>query len=143
MGGEFGGEWIHVYIPLSHSAVQKKLSQYKIKSFRDLLGGPLVKTSPSSARDMGLIPSLEAKIPLALGPENPKHKEQKQYCNKFNKDLQKKKKKSIKCFLHFQALFWKSDIYQPMNQLKIPALGKPITYGSRWTVTILGKVSML
>ena len=28
MGGEFGGEWIHVYIPLSHSAVVEKLSQH-------------------------------------------------------------------------------------------------------------------
>ena len=26
-GGELGGEWIHVYIPLSHSAVQEKPSQ--------------------------------------------------------------------------------------------------------------------
>ena len=27
MGGEFGGEWIHVYIWLSSSAVHVKLSQ--------------------------------------------------------------------------------------------------------------------
>ena len=41
MGGEFGGEWIHVYVWLSHSAVHLKLSQhcksailqYKIKHF--------------------------------------------------------------------------------------------------------------
>ena len=42
MGGEFGGEWIHVYVGLSPFAVHKKLSQhcelvirqYKIKSFK-------------------------------------------------------------------------------------------------------------
>ena len=28
MGGEFGGEWIHVYIWLNPSAVHLKLSQY-------------------------------------------------------------------------------------------------------------------
>ena len=41
MGGEFGGEWIHVYMWLSPFAVHLKLSQhcslallqYKIKSF--------------------------------------------------------------------------------------------------------------
>ena len=35
MGGEFGGEWIHVYVWLSPSAVDLKLSQlcqYKKKS---------------------------------------------------------------------------------------------------------------
>ena len=106
------------------------------KSFRDFLGGPLVKTSPSSARGMGSIPGLEAKIPLALEPEKPKYKEQKQYCNKFNNDLQNK---NPLCILHFQALFWKYDIYQPRNKIKIPALGKPISYWSRWTGTIVGK----
>ena len=42
MGGEFGGEWMHVYVWLSHFAVQLKLSQhcslailqYKIKSLK-------------------------------------------------------------------------------------------------------------
>ena len=41
MGGEFGGEWIHVLVWLNHLAVPLKLSQhclsvilqYKIKSF--------------------------------------------------------------------------------------------------------------
>ena len=28
MGGEFGAEWIHVYVWLSHSAVHLKLSQH-------------------------------------------------------------------------------------------------------------------
>ena len=28
MGGEFGGEWIHVYVWLSRSAVHLKLSQH-------------------------------------------------------------------------------------------------------------------
>ena len=42
MGGEFGGEWIHVYVGLSPFAVHQKLSQhcelvihqYKIKSLK-------------------------------------------------------------------------------------------------------------
>ena len=49
----------------------------------------MVQTSPSNVRGMGLIPSWGAKIPCVLRPEN-KNIKQKQYCNKFNKDLKKK-----------------------------------------------------
>ena len=45
-------------------------------------GGPVVKTSPSSAVDMGSIPGQGAKIPHASQPKN-QNVEQKQYCNKF------------------------------------------------------------
>ena len=37
-----------------------------IKSFRDFPGGPVVKTSPSSAGGAGLIPGQRAKIPHVL-----------------------------------------------------------------------------
>ena len=40
-------------------------------ALRDAPGGPVVKTSPSSARSAGLIPSQETKIPHA---EKPRHK---------------------------------------------------------------------
>ena len=55
--------------------------------FRNLPGGPLVKTLPSNAGDTGLNPGWGAKIPAGLGAKNPKHKKQKQYCNKFKKDF--------------------------------------------------------
>ena len=47
----------------------------------------MVKTSPSIAGGVGLIPGGAAKIPHASWPKNPKHKKGKQYCNKLNKDL--------------------------------------------------------
>ena len=64
----------------------------------------MVKTSPSSAGGVGLIPRWGAKIPHALQPKSQNIKE-KQYCNKFNKDftnaphqknLKKKKSKVVK-----------------------------------------------
>ena len=36
----------------------------------DLLGGPVVKTLPSNAGGVGLIPGRRAKIPHALRPKN-------------------------------------------------------------------------
>ena len=56
----------------------------------DFPGGPVVKTSLSSAGGVGSIPGQGAKIPHALGPKKQNTK-QEQYCNKFNKDLKKKK----------------------------------------------------
>ena len=53
----------------------------------DFPGGPVVKTSPSNA-GVGSIPGQGAKIPYASGPKN-QNTNQKQYCNKFNKDLKK------------------------------------------------------
>ena len=46
----------------------------------------MVKTSPSNVGGAGLIPGWGAKIPHALSPKNQDIK-QKQYCNKFNKDI--------------------------------------------------------
>ena len=46
----------------------------------------MVKTSPSNADDAGSIPGPGAKIPHSLKLKNQTIK-QKQYCNKFSKDL--------------------------------------------------------
>ena len=46
----------------------------------------MVKTSPSNARDSGLIPGQAAKIPHALRPKK-QNIRQEQYCLKFNKDF--------------------------------------------------------
>ena len=52
----------------------------------DVPGSPVVKTWPSNAGDMGSNLDWGAKIPHALWSERQNIK-QKQYCNKFNKDL--------------------------------------------------------
>ena len=49
--------------------------------------------SPSNARGTSSIPDQAAKIPHASGPKNQNIK-QKQYCNKSDKDLKKKKSMS-------------------------------------------------
>ena len=46
----------------------------------------MVKSLPSSAGGVGLIPGWGAKIPHVSRPKNENIK-QKQYCNKFNKDF--------------------------------------------------------
>ena len=46
----------------------------------------MVKTSPSNAGGAGLIPGWGGKISHASQPKN-QNLEQKQYCNKFNKDF--------------------------------------------------------
>ena len=51
----------------------------------------VVKTLPSNVEDTGSIPAWGAKILYASWPKNQNIK-QKQYCNKFNKNLKKKKK---------------------------------------------------
>ena len=48
----------------------------------------MVKTLPSNAGGVGLIPGWGAKIPHALHPKI-QNKEQKKYCNKFNEDFKK------------------------------------------------------
>ena len=64
--------------------------------YRDFPGSPVVRTLPSNAGGVDLIPGWGAKIPHALGPKNQNLK-QKQYCSRFKKDFkngphQKKKK---------------------------------------------------
>ena len=51
---------------------------------------PAAKTLLSKAGDTGSIPAWGAKTPHASWPKN-QNIEQKQYCNKFNKNLKKKK----------------------------------------------------
>ena len=80
---------------------------------RDFPGGPVVKTSPSNAGGVGLIPGRGAKIPYASRPKNQNMK-QKQYCDKFNKDFKNgphqknlKKKKINKIQTFIQHTFYK------------------------------------
>ena len=54
----------------------------------DFPGCPVIKTSSSSSGVEGLIFGQGAKIPYALKPKNQNIK-QKQYCDKFSKDLKK------------------------------------------------------
>ena len=58
--------------------------------FTGLLWGPVVKTPPSNARDVGLVSAWGARIPHAWGPKD-QNTQQKQYCNKFNTDFKNKK----------------------------------------------------
>ena len=53
---------------------------------RDLPGGPVVKTSASTAGGSGLIPVQGAKIPHVSWPKSQNTK-QKQCCNKSNEDF--------------------------------------------------------
>ena len=55
--------------------------------YGDFPGGPVVKTSPSKAGGVGSIPGHGANIPHALEAKKKQNIKQKQYCNKFNKDL--------------------------------------------------------
>ena len=51
----------------------------------------MAKTLPSSAGVEVPVPGQEARIPRALRPEKPQtniKQQQKQYCNKFNKDFE-------------------------------------------------------
>ena len=52
----------------------------------DFVGGPVAKNLPSNAGEVGLIPGLEIKIPHDLQLQN-QNINQKQCCNKFNKDF--------------------------------------------------------
>ena len=61
----------------------------------------MVKISPSNAGGESLTPHWEIKIPPCFMAKIPEHKQQKQYGNRFNKDLkndpyQKKKKGLLK-----------------------------------------------
>ena len=57
----------------------------------------MVKTLPSNAEGVGYIPGQGAKISHASRPKTQNMK-QRQYCNKFNKDLKTKNKKHYFCF---------------------------------------------
>ena len=69
----------------SSNVVPSQMIQ-KVGSARGFPGGPVVKTSPSSAWGTGSGPGQGAKIPHASWPKKQNIK-QKQYCNKLNKDF--------------------------------------------------------
>ena len=77
-----------------------------IKISRNVAGGPVVKTWPSNAGVQVLLPGWRAKIPHASWPKNQNIK-QKQYCNKFNKDLKtgSHQKNLLKSYLDFFSAF--------------------------------------
>ena len=64
----------------------RSLSHCLKRNCQDLPGGPMVKTLPSSAGDVGSIPSQGVKNPCASRSKNQNVK-QKQYCNKFNESF--------------------------------------------------------
>ena len=77
--------------------------------FWDFPGHPMVKTSPSNAEVVGLIPGWELRSHMPCvkkkkkkktnNNKKPKHKKQKQYFNKFKKDFKNgphHKKKNLK-----------------------------------------------
>ena len=66
----------------------------------DFPGGAVVGTLPSNAGSVGSIPGERAKIPHTSRPKNHDIKEN-QCCNKFNKDLKKKK--------NFEMYLWICD----------------------------------
>ena len=87
----------------------------KKKHYRDFPGGPVVKTLPSNAGGGGLILGQGTKIPHALQPKKQNLKQQKQYCNKFDKDLstshththkQQQKKETLKTLGNKYKLFF-------------------------------------
>ena len=67
-----------------------RVMRLKISRGRDFPGSPVVKTLPSNAGDVGSIPGWGDKIPHASGAKKPK---QRQYCDKFSKDLKDTKRK--------------------------------------------------
>ena len=94
--------------------------------------GPVVRTSPSNAGGAGSIPSQGANIPHAsLWPKKPKHTQQKQCDNKFNKDYLKKKerKKMVAPYCQWylkRAKLGFSSLFLVFWELKHPYIHTPI-----------------
>ena len=63
------GTCASAYLPTSTSTIRMENISNKSET-RDVPGGPGVKTSPSPARGVGLIPSQGARIPHASWPKN-------------------------------------------------------------------------
>ena len=76
------------YTKLRRLGLVCKITNYgfKISSNWDFSGNPVVKISPSNAGGTGSIPGCRGKIPHTSGPKS-QNIQQKQYCNKFNKDF--------------------------------------------------------
>ena len=78
-----------------------------MKECRD---SPRVKTMPSKAEGVGLIPGCGARTPCASQPKKQNIK-QKQYCSQFNKDFKnglRQKKKCLKKNLCVKIIILKS-----------------------------------
>ena len=69
----------------------------------DISGGPVVKLLPSNAEGMSSIPGQGVKIPYASWPKKQNIK-QKQYCNKFSKDLKKRERENLSAMQETQVL---------------------------------------
>ena len=90
----------------------------------DLLGCPVLRTSSSCAVGVGSIFGQGAKIPTCLMAKKSEYKEQKQYCDKFNKDFlngyskRKKKKQTRNPLRNIIALLpTLSQEYPPLKAL--------------------------
>ena len=70
----------------------------------DFPGGPVVKSLPSNEGSVNLIPPWGTKNPHALWLKN-QNIEQKQYCSKFNKDLDKNKQHVLCLFTELKVAF--------------------------------------
>ena len=66
--------WVVYLTSVSAVTNRHKLSVLKCHTNWDFPGGPVVKTLPSSAGGVGLIPGRGTKIAHALWPKKPKHK---------------------------------------------------------------------
>ena len=93
-------------------------------TLKDFPHDPVVKTLASTAGDEGLILDWGVKIPHVSQPKNQNIK-QKQYCNKFNKDVknsphqkQNLKEKSTLSY-HLNLPEWLK-----LKQLTVPSMGK-------------------
>ena len=116
-------ELLHVP-PLSFHSPNSSCPLFFVKiQSRDFPSGPAVKTLPSIAEDMGLIPGWGPKIPHALGPKHQNMK-QKQYCNKSNKDFlndphKKERKKKYATKQKTQSSLDLASSFQPLSLLPI------------------------
>ena len=107
----------------------------------DFLVDLVVKSSPCNAEDMDSIQGQGAKIPHTFWPKK-QNRKQKQYCNKFNKDLknclyQKSLKKKI------QICLAKSGGSRLQSQINCPCLmgpdsGKGLKYHSQ--IVMINKI---
>ena len=100
--------------------LNKQTNKQKIDG--DFSGGPAVKISPSSPGGVGSIPGRGAKIPHASQTRNQNIK-QKQYSNKFNKDLKKNTEKDTTKKRKLQAnIFYKYRCKNSQLKIKKPNL---------------------
>ena len=80
-------ESLHAATKTQHSQkINNNFKKKKKRKVRDFPGCPVVKNSPSNTRGAGSVPSWKVEIPHALWPKC-QDIEEKQYCNKFNKDF--------------------------------------------------------